>query len=165
MSGRACGDRDSLSCLPPSWTEKHFFPLVSSNKLLVILNSCCFMGRKMSQKQKIRQTRGWLEQNADFREWIVRWWRRLRNRVGSPPPPHFFPARRENEEGDKGAGCCVLTPDFPNGRKSSGRRAVSRSRSWLRTLQTKKNNNKKKFKPFTSVQSTRVTGPARAAGD
>lgn len=101
------------------------------------------MGRKMSQKQKTRQTRGWLEQNADSRVGSEGGGGRLKSRVGSPPPPHFFPALPENEEGDKGAGCCVLTPDFPNGRESSGRWAVSRSRNWLIDSANEKNNNKK----------------------
>lgn len=58
----------------------------------------------------------------------------------SPAPksqPHFFSVRRENGEGDKGAACCLSTPDFLNGIQSSGSRAVSRSRSQLRLCKRK----------------------------
>lgn len=48
-----------------------------------------------------------------------------------PPRPTSLRRSGETEEGDKGAGCRVLAPDFPNGRISSGRRAGSRSRTWL----------------------------------
>lgn len=106
----------------------------------------------MSQKQKIRQTRGWLEQNADFREWILKVVEETQKPSWKPSPAPFLPSAPEKRGG--GQRCwvlCVLTPDFSNGRKSSGRREVSQSRSWLYGLCKRKNNNKKKFKPFISV--------------
>lgn len=98
----------------------------------------------MSQKQKIRQTRGWLEQNADFREWILKVVEETQKPSWKPSPAPFLPSAPEKRGG--GQRCwvlCVLTPDFSNGRKSSGRREVSQSRSWLYGLCKRKNNNKK----------------------
>lgn len=73
------------------------------------------MGRKMSQKQKTRQTRGWLEQNADSREWVLKVVEGdSEAELEALPPtplPHFFPALWENEEAG-GGGTKVLGVAF-----------------------------------------------------
>lgn len=115
----------------------------------------------------MRQTRGWLEQNADLEG---RFLKVLETETPSwkpspapTPKPHFFPARGEKREGDKGAACRLLTPDFLNGIKSSGKRAVLPSRSQLNDCKQKII--RKEPKAFISVQPTRVAESARAAGD
>lgn len=148
-----------------SATPKFFF--YSATNGLHYFNFCRPMERKKNHKNK-NPTNTWLSRTKrGFGGWVLKvvetekpsW----KASPAPTPKPHFFSARGDKREGDKGAAFCLLTPDFVNGMKSSGRRAVRPSRTQLTDSAHKIT--RKKPKAFISVQPTRVAESARAAGD
>ena len=71
--------------------------------------------KKKIAKTKMRQTHGWLEQNANLEGQFWRWWRQ-RNRIGSPPPhlreAPFLSNMWGKPGGGQRCGVSLELPDF-----------------------------------------------------
>lgn len=126
-------------CRPPSWIEKSF----STQQLIAYNILMSFAPWKEKNRKTKNATNTWLARTKrGFGGSVLKvvetekpsW----KPSPAPTPKPHFSPGRGENQAGDKGAACRLLTPDFLNGIKSSGRRAELPSRSQLADSANKK---------------------------